>query len=89
MAIDFHLKADHMRASPLFQLPHNAYSDLAVVFAEFERLTGVFVDPYGTTHLSPGHINTLAKMVSGHNSSFEKFLDEWRSKDEYITVEGD
>ena len=89
MAIDFHSKTDRLGASPLFQLSHTDYSELTGAFDEFERLTGVFVDPYGTTHLSSGHLETLAKMVSGHNSSFEKFLKEWGSKDEDLTVEGD
>ena len=89
MAIDFYLKTDRLHTSCLFSLLYTDYIKLTETFEEFERLTGVFIDPYGTTHLGAGHINTLARLVSAEHPSFKSFLDEWGSKDEYLTLEGD
>ncbi len=73
MAIDFRKREGTSLSLPLFQLSHADYGCLETALEEFERRTGVFIDPYGTTLLSAGHLSVLAGLMSGDHPPFGAF----------------
>ena len=89
MSLDFHTRDDTLRNSPLFQLPFDDYVSLTSSFEEFQRITGVFVDPYGTTNMTTSHLMILGELVSKQHRSFSNFLKECGLKECELVVEGD
>ncbi len=89
MALDFHAIDDEMRLKPLFQLNYSDYERLQPAFNLVEKNIGLFIDPYGTTHLTTEHLGVLKDSLSGHHQALEAFLQICISENREIVIEGD
>lgn len=89
MTIDFYSKDDRNQTKSLYRLFYEDFISLNSFFKEFERRTGVFVDPYGTTNMGSGHLEILSEILSGNHLHLEKVLTKYASEDQDLVFEGD
>ena len=80
----------------VMRLSGDLYSTLATVLSALEQKTSLFIDPYGTTRISPTHSATLRELVlarSELNSPEVKALCDLLQSackdNRWILVEGD
>lgn len=99
MSIDFHKKGNNQK-SEIFHLSDSLYDELQIVFDEFRRKTGVFIDPYGKVTLLPENAKLIGEIVLNlilqkkltHNKpvkDFLSFLDMVYKEDIVILAVGD
>lgn len=62
MAIDFSLVGGDKEGT--VSLSHEVYIEVSSVFEEFMRRTGVYVDPYSDTKISPAHAAIILSLLS-------------------------
>ncbi|WP_462266824.1 hypothetical protein [Mucilaginibacter sp.] len=66
MAIDFYNTADRKHQHLLFQLYDADQDSLKDVLKEYNRLTGLYLEPYKDTRIHQDHINLLIRLISKH-----------------------
>lgn len=87
---------DDSRQIELVKIKFSEYQKISHHVEELRKRTGVFVDPYGDTRLSPEHADILRNLILGDqsvnksmNPSFMKVLHEAKLENRWLLFSGD
>jgi hypothetical protein len=73
MALDCYHLADVRHQYLLFQIDEQELVEIDEILTEFKRLTGIYIDPYGTTRI---HQEFIELLVSKINKSLDAVRDK-------------
>jgi hypothetical protein len=80
MAVQFYSLEDRLVKNILFELNEDDFEVMFKVLVDFKKLTGIYIDPYGTTKIYPDHIKLII-------SIFENYLNQLNTKKNYVLKE--
>ncbi len=63
MALDFH-RLDNNEY--LFELDDSQYANVEIIFIEFKKQTGIYIDPYRDAKLSVTHQKTIIQIIDAY-----------------------
>lgn len=66
MALDFYEMDDIRLQKILFSLDDKQLNKLHDLFEEFRKLTGNYINPYGTNRIYQDHIELILSLIKGH-----------------------
>jgi hypothetical protein len=91
MGLDFYNEEDRLRKNLLFRIREKELPRYERGFNEFEKKTGVFLDPYGSKRLTVAHLQLLRQLMPNEKDfhPFKEFLDRAVSSRSTIMAEGD
>lgn len=74
MAIEFYSLTDASRKQPLFSISHRDFDLLEDVWDQYQKLTGLSIDTYGTSRVYPGHVDLIKKLLLVRSDKAAKAL---------------
>lgn len=87
---------DDSKQIELVKIEFGEYQRVFRHVEELSKMTGVFIDPYGDTRLSPEHAHILRKLIledrsldGSMNSNLLEVLREAESEDRWLLFSGD
>ncbi|WP_295714951.1 hypothetical protein [Mucilaginibacter sp.] len=96
MALDCYHLVDVRHQYLLFQIDEQELVEIEEILIEFKRLTGIYIDPYGTTRIHQefielllSKINKSLDMVRDKNVSRVTLLDKLTGVKEGLFIVGD
>lgn len=63
MAVEFYSVADKKRIEILFSLIHSDFKLLQNTLLKFKKLTAIFIDEYGRTRITIGHVKLIVQLL--------------------------
>jgi hypothetical protein len=92
MALDFYKIHDRRYQNKLFQLDEKELDDIRQVLEKFQKLTGVYLDPYGTTRIYFDQVRLLNTMLETYLNDIKDYKENKRISiilDKLKIIEGD
>ena len=102
MGLDFYWLDEGSTTAPLVTLDAGDLKFVESALADLEAATGIFVDPYGRTRVSPAHASLLGAQLSARIQSLPKspasgqclaqflgVLNEAAAKGRWLLADGD
>lgn len=78
--MDFYSLSDRLRKHKLFSISEKEFELLDDVWSQYKKLTGVYIDAYGTTRIYPEHVTLIKKLLLNHSDKAAKKLLSYLDK---------
>ncbi|AYL98629.1 hypothetical protein [Mucilaginibacter celer] len=63
MPLDFYDISDTQHRQRLFEIEHVDFGTLQEVLVKLKKVSGVEIDPYGTTRIYPDHVELIISLI--------------------------